>query len=108
MAAPTNKIKVAIRLRPFNKRELSLAANPRSIVEMTKTQTILQNPEEAERQPKSFTFDHCFHSMDPKSPDFATQSDVFKSVGNTRTPVKLLVGACFPARESRVNMRCNG
>ena len=43
----------------------------------------LQSPDQEEfsKHPKSFTFDHCFHSLDPKSPDFASQADVFQSVG---------------------------
>ena len=82
--ATLDKIKVAVRVRPFNKRELSLGASqPQSIVEMRNNQTILQNPDEEEftKSPKSFTFDHCFNSLDPESGDFASQADVFQSVG---------------------------
>ena len=82
--ATLDKIKVAVRVRPFNKRELSLGASQtRSIVQMKSNQTILQNPDEEEftKSPKSFTFDHCFNSLDPSSGDFASQADVFQSVG---------------------------
>ena len=82
--ATLDKIKVAVRVRPFNKRELSLGSSQtHSIVQMKNNQTILQNPDEEEfsKHPKSFTFDHCFHSLDPQSQDFASQADVFQSVG---------------------------
>ena len=71
-------------MRPFNKRELALGSSQtRSVVQMKNNQTILQSPDQEEfsKHPKSFTFDHCFHSLDPKSPDFASQADVFQSVG---------------------------
>ena len=82
--ATLDKIKVAVRVRPFNKRELALGSSQtRSVVQMKNNQTILQSPDQEEfsKHPKSFTFDHCFHSLDPKSPDFASQADVFQSVG---------------------------
>ena len=82
--ATLDKIRVAVRVRPFNKRELSLGASQtQSIVQMKSNQTILQNPDEEEftKSPKSFTFDHCFNSLDPQCGDFAGQADVFQSVG---------------------------
>lgn len=33
------------------------------------------------KQPKTFAFDHCFFSTDPKATHFATQEMVFDSVG---------------------------
>ena len=80
--ASQDKIKVAVRVRPFNQREITMGT-AQSIVKIVANQTLLHHPdgEDLNKIPKSFTFDHCFNSLDSKTPDFATQSDVFKSVG---------------------------
>ncbi|XP_043866917.1 kinesin-like protein KIF13A isoform X3 [Drosophila mojavensis] len=79
----SDKIKVAVRVRPFNRREIELGT--KCIVEMEKQQTILQNPptlEKMERkQPKTFAFDHCFYSLNPEDDSFASQETVFDCVG---------------------------
>ncbi|XP_043645613.1 kinesin-like protein KIF13B isoform X6 [Drosophila teissieri] len=79
----SDKIKVAVRVRPFNRREIEL--DTKCIVEMEKQQTILQNPptlEKIERkQPKTFAFDHCFYSSNPEDVNFASQETVFDCVG---------------------------
>ncbi|XP_030756486.1 kinesin-like protein KIF13A isoform X3 [Sitophilus oryzae] len=79
----TDKIKVAVRLRPFNRRELELGTQ--CVVEMDKQQTILHQPttlDKVERkQSKTFAFDHCFCSVDPNVSDFASQEVVFDSLG---------------------------
>ena len=53
-------IKVAIRVRPFNKRELKLKSD--LCVKMTKNQTIVHD--EKGEEIKNFTYDHCFWSHD--------------------------------------------
>ncbi|KAJ3639965.1 hypothetical protein Zmor_003291 [Zophobas morio] len=79
----TDKIKVAVRVRPFNRRELELGTQ--CVVKMEKQQTILQQPttlDKMERkQPKTFAFDHCFCSVDPAVEGFASQEVVFDSLG---------------------------
>ncbi|XP_037926224.1 kinesin-like protein KIF13B isoform X3 [Hermetia illucens] len=79
----TDKIKVAVRVRPFNRRELELGTQ--GIIEMDACQTIIYNPtclEKNERkQRKIFAFDHCFYSSDPDAEHFATQENVFNSIG---------------------------
>ncbi|XP_012155796.1 kinesin-like protein KIF13A isoform X4 [Ceratitis capitata] len=79
----TDKIKVAVRVRPFNRRENELGT--KCIVEMDKQQTILQNPpslDKLERKPpKTFAFDHCFYSLNPEDQNFASQETVFDCVG---------------------------
>ncbi|XP_067631126.1 kinesin-like protein KIF13A isoform X2 [Eurosta solidaginis] len=79
----TDKIKVAVRVRPFNRREIELGT--KCIVEMEKQQTILQNPpslDKLERKPpKTFAFDHCFYSLNTEDPNFASQESVFDSLG---------------------------
>ncbi|XP_066259078.1 kinesin-like protein KIF13A isoform X2 [Euwallacea similis] len=79
----TDKIKVAVRLRPFNRRELELGTQ--CVVEMDQQQTILHQPttlDKVERkQLKTFAFDNCFSSVDPKEKGFASQEVVFDSLG---------------------------
>lgn len=79
----TDKIKVAVRVRPFNRREVELGTP--CVVEMDKEQTILQLPttlDKLERKPpKTFAFDHCFFSVDEDRLDFASQDVVFDCLG---------------------------
>lgn len=79
----TDKIKVAVRLRPFNRRELEMRAQ--SVVEIEMDQTIIHQPTTLDKmdrkQPKAFAFDHCFCSVDPSKKDFASQEVVFDCLG---------------------------
>lgn len=80
--ASLDKIKVAVRVRPFNKREIAMGT-AQSIVRMLGNQTLLHHPdgEDLNKIPKTFTFDNCFDSLDSGSPGFANQSCVFSAVG---------------------------
>ncbi|XP_064908385.1 kinesin-like protein KIF13A isoform X2 [Columba livia] len=79
------KVKVAVRVRPMNRRELDL--NTKCIVEMEGNQTVLHPPpsntKQGERKPpKVFAFDHCFWSMDESNTTkYAGQEMVFKCLG---------------------------
>lgn len=73
------KVKVAVRVRPFNKRELDL--NTKAVVRMCNGQTILDHVSD-DKQPKTFAFDHSFYSTDPNDPNFASQEEVFNSLGS--------------------------
>ncbi|CAK1540263.1 unnamed protein product [Leptosia nina] len=79
----SDKIKVAVRVRPFNRRELELGTQ--CVVEMDSQQTILQYPQSTHdkerKQPKTFAFDHCFFSLDPGLNNFASQKTVFECLG---------------------------
>ncbi|XP_045481473.1 kinesin-like protein KIF13A isoform X2 [Harmonia axyridis] len=80
----TDKIKVAVRVRPFNRRELELGTL--CVVEMEKDQTVLRQPNtmdkiERKQANKTFAFDHCFNSVDPMKENFASQEVVFESLG---------------------------
>ena len=77
----SDKIKVAVRVRPFSRRELELGAA--CVVEMDNKRTVLHHLGEKERakQPKSFTYDHCFNSLDPSDPHFTSQDSVFEYLG---------------------------
>nr|XP_060630860.1 kinesin-like protein KIF13A isoform X4 [Anolis sagrei ordinatus] len=80
------KVKVAVRVRPMNRRELEL--NTKCIVEMEGNQTVLHPPPsnnkqgENRKQPKVFAFDYCFWSMDESNTaKYAGQQVVFKCLG---------------------------
>ncbi|VDL77237.1 unnamed protein product [Nippostrongylus brasiliensis] len=85
------KVKVAVRVRPFNKRELDL--NTKTVVRMCNGQTILDHVSDEvtetcpkfpffSKQPKTFAFDHSFYSTDANDPNFASQEEVFNSLGS--------------------------
>jgi kinesin family protein 13 len=71
-----SKVKVAVRVRPLNHRELDQSM--KSVIDMRGNQTILQNFKKGN---KMFAYDHCFHSMDEKDPRFASQELVFENLG---------------------------
>ncbi|XP_078662503.1 kinesin-like protein KIF28 isoform X2 [Branchiostoma floridae x Branchiostoma belcheri] len=82
-------VKVAVRVRPFNKRERE--RNATLIVEMKGPTTVLNDPS-GENEPKRFTFDYSYWSHDsfkeeasgylaPAKPHYADQNMVFKDVG---------------------------
>ncbi|XP_077209169.1 kinesin-like protein KIF13A isoform X2 [Paroedura picta] len=79
------KVKVAVRVRPMNKRELDL--NTKCIVEMEGNQTVLHPPPsnkqgENRKLPKVFAFDYCFWSMDESNTaKYAGQEVVFQCLG---------------------------
>lgn len=77
----SDKIKVAIRVRPFNRREVELGT--KCVVEVDQQQTILHNPSSRNsgKQPKSFTFDQCFWSFNENHLHYASQETVFNSLG---------------------------
>ncbi|CAB3400058.1 unnamed protein product [Caenorhabditis bovis] len=81
MALPgeDSAVKVAIRVRPFNKREIDL--NTKSVVKINKEQCILSHPTE-DKQSKTFTFDHSFCSTNPNDPEFASQETVCYHLGS--------------------------
>ncbi|KAK6031429.1 kinesin motor domain protein [Ostertagia ostertagi] len=78
-ADDSEKVKVAVRVRPFNKRELDL--NTKAVVRMCNGQTILNHVSD-DKQPKTFAFDHSFYSTDVNDPNFASQEEVFNSLGS--------------------------
>ncbi|XP_011483487.1 kinesin-like protein KIF13A isoform X5 [Oryzias latipes] len=80
------KVKVAVRVRPMNRREIEL--NTKCVVDMEDNQTVLHPPpsnakgENSRKQSKVFAFDHCFWSMDESNiPKYAGQEVVYKCLG---------------------------
>ncbi|XP_018588172.1 kinesin-like protein KIF13B isoform X3 [Scleropages formosus] len=82
-----SNVKVAVRVRPMNRREKEL--NTKCVVEMEGNQTVLHpaggNLGKGDRsQPKVFAYDYCFWSMDESQKDkFAGQDVVFQSLGES-------------------------
>uniref|UniRef100_W5MNR2 Kinesin family member 13A n=1 Tax=Lepisosteus oculatus TaxID=7918 RepID=W5MNR2_LEPOC len=80
-----SKVKVAVRVRPMNRREIEL--NTKCVVEMEDNQTVLHPPPsnskgENRKPPKVFAFDYCFWSMDESNvTKYAGQEVVFKCLG---------------------------
>ncbi|XP_007525822.1 kinesin-like protein KIF16B isoform X3 [Erinaceus europaeus] len=80
-------VKVAVRVRPMNRREKDLEA--KFIIQMEKSKTTITNlkiPEggtgdSGRERTKTFTYDFSFYSADTKSPDYVSQEMVFKSLG---------------------------
>ncbi|KAL9968317.1 hypothetical protein ACROYT_G026678 [Oculina patagonica] len=83
-------VRVAVRVRPFNKRER--ARNATLIVDMKGESTYLQNPEEPDEEPKKFTFDYSYWSHDGfeerddgylagTKPNYADQMKVYNDLG---------------------------
>ncbi|XP_012692279.2 kinesin-like protein KIF13B isoform X2 [Clupea harengus] len=83
-----SNVKVAVRVRPMNRREKDL--NTKCVVEMEGNQTVL-NPAnmnlgktDSRAQPKVFAYDYCFWSMDESEKDkFAGQDVVFQCLGES-------------------------
>ncbi|KAL2799996.1 hypothetical protein BJX66DRAFT_211065 [Aspergillus keveii] len=85
-------IKVVVRVRPFNSRELD--RNAKCIVQMKDSQTVLTPPPGSEEKakgrgggkgavegPKSFAFDRSYWSFDKNAPNYASQDNLFIDLG---------------------------
>ncbi|XP_028928432.1 kinesin-like protein KIF16B isoform X3 [Ornithorhynchus anatinus] len=80
-------VKVAVRVRPMNRREKDLEA--KFIIHMEKNKTTITNlkiPEggsgdTGRERTKTFTYDFSYFSADSKSPNYITQEMVFKNLG---------------------------
>ncbi|XP_056623275.1 kinesin-like protein KIF13B isoform X3 [Triplophysa dalaica] len=80
-----SNVKVAVRLRPMNRREKDL--NTKCVVEMEGNQTFLYPAnlgKDSRGQPKVFAYDYCFWSMDESETEkFAGQDVVFQCLGES-------------------------
>ncbi|XP_026674891.1 kinesin-like protein Klp98A isoform X2 [Ceratina calcarata] len=79
-------VKVAVRVRPFNKRELAM--NAKMIVQMDGKRTRIFNTKtpgscrEIDREKyKDFTFDYSYWSYDTNDENYASQEEVFYDLG---------------------------
>ncbi|XP_044591205.1 kinesin-like protein unc-104 isoform X13 [Cotesia glomerata] len=77
-----SSVKVAVRVRPFNNREILREAQ--CIIEMAGNTTSIINPKappNTKEAIKSFNYDYSYHSMDPKDDNYSSQIMVYKDIG---------------------------
>ncbi|XP_076167994.1 kinesin family member unc-104 isoform X16 [Ptiloglossa arizonensis] len=77
-----SSVKVAVRVRPFNNREISREAQ--CIIEMTGNTTSILNPKAppgTKDAIKSFNYDYSYFSMDPNDINYSSQVMVYKDIG---------------------------
>ncbi|XP_073191750.1 kinesin-like protein KIF13B isoform X3 [Lepidochelys kempii] len=81
-----SKVKVAVRVRPMNRREFDL--HTKCVVDVDTNKVILHpvntnlSKGDARSQPKVFAYDHCFWSLDESVKEkYAGQDVVFKCLG---------------------------
>ncbi|XP_062889418.1 kinesin-like protein KIF1B isoform X3 [Mobula hypostoma] len=73
-------VKVAVRVRPFNSREISKES--KCIIQMQGSSTSIVNPKNPKESPKTFSFDHSYWShTSAEDPSFASQSQVYNDIG---------------------------
>ncbi|XP_075425645.1 kinesin-like protein KIF1A isoform X7 [Ascaphus truei] len=73
-------VKVAVRVRPFNSREIG--KDSKCIIHMSGNTTTIVNPKQPKETPKSFSFDYSYwsHTSDEDS-QFAGQQQVYRDIG---------------------------
>ncbi|XP_068617995.1 kinesin-like protein unc-104 [Battus philenor] len=77
-----SSVKVAVRVRPFNSREISKEC--KCIIEMSGNTTVIVNPKLPpghKEAAKSFNFDFSYWSHNPSDPEFSSQIMVYKDIG---------------------------
>ncbi|XP_061196909.1 kinesin-like protein unc-104 isoform X5 [Saccostrea echinata] len=77
-----SSVKVAVRVRPFNSREMNL--NSELIIKMKDKTTTITNPKAGPKDVKirNFNFDHSYWShTNTEDPNFATQKQVYEEIG---------------------------
>ncbi|XP_012160179.1 kinesin-like protein unc-104 isoform X4 [Ceratitis capitata] len=77
-----SSVKVAVRVRPFNSREIGRES--KCIIQMNGATTAITNPKvplNSSEAIKSFNFDYSYWSHDPRDPEFSTQEMVYKDIG---------------------------
>ncbi|XP_076461788.1 kinesin-like protein KIF28 [Babylonia areolata] len=87
---PEENVKVAVRVRPFNSREINRKAA--LVINMSGNTTEIKNPEDMNAEPKKFAFDYSYWSHDgfkeeadgylsPSDAKYADQKKVFNDLG---------------------------
>ncbi|XP_039618350.1 kinesin-like protein KIF1A isoform X4 [Polypterus senegalus] len=72
-------VKVAVRVRPFNSREISRES--KCIIQMTGNTTTIVNPKQP-KENKSFNFDYSYWShTSPEDINYASQQQVYRDIG---------------------------
>uniref|UniRef100_A0A8D2M829 Kinesin-like protein n=1 Tax=Zonotrichia albicollis TaxID=44394 RepID=A0A8D2M829_ZONAL len=71
---------VAVRVRPFNSREMSRES--KCIIQMSGSTTTILNPKQPKETPKSFSFDYSYWShTTPADINYASQKQVYRDIG---------------------------
>jgi len=73
-------VKVAVRVRPLNKREIDMESNIIIKMDNSGKKTTIINPN-MPSDIKDFTYDHSYWSSDSRDRHFATQEQVFSDLG---------------------------
>ncbi|XP_031758416.1 kinesin-like protein KIF1A isoform X6 [Xenopus tropicalis] len=73
-------VKVAVRVRPFNSREIG--KDSKCIIQMSGNTTTIVNPKQPKETPKSFSFDYSYwsHTSEEDS-QYAGQRQVYRDIG---------------------------
>ncbi|ESN92628.1 hypothetical protein HELRODRAFT_69372 [Helobdella robusta] len=76
-----SSVKVAVRVRPFNNRELAREAV--SIIEMSGNSTTIIDPRPGHDfgRMHTFSYDHSYWSLSPEDESFADQKQVYEDIG---------------------------
>uniref|UniRef100_UPI00398F60DB kinesin-like protein KIF1B isoform X14 n=1 Tax=Pristiophorus japonicus TaxID=55135 RepID=UPI00398F60DB len=73
-------VKVAVRVRPFNSREIG--KDSKCIIQMQGNTTSIVNPKNPKESPKTFSFDYSYWShTSAEDPSFASQCQVYNDIG---------------------------
>ncbi|KAM4571756.1 kinesin-like protein KIF1B isoform 11-T11 [Fundulus diaphanus] len=73
-------VKVAVRVRPFNSREMGKES--KCIIQMQGNTTTILNPKAPKEPAKTFSFDYSYWShTTPEDPCFAAQNQVYNDIG---------------------------
>uniref|UniRef100_A0A8C4NBP5 Kinesin family member 1A n=1 Tax=Eptatretus burgeri TaxID=7764 RepID=A0A8C4NBP5_EPTBU len=73
-------VKVAVRVRPFNNRELN--HDSKCIIQMSGSTTTISNPKQPKEPLKTFSFDYSYWSHTTQNdPSFASQRQVYQDIG---------------------------
>ncbi|KAF9198852.1 kinesin-like protein Klp8, partial [Podila verticillata] len=73
-----SNIKVVVRCRPLNSREIAKQAE--CIIHMDGDMTTITKPD-SDGQQKSFSFDHSYWSFDKSDPNYAGQQRIYEDLG---------------------------
>jgi len=75
-----SSVKVAVRVRPFNRREKEKKS--KCVIRMDGATTVISNPKQPQENPKSFNFDYSYWShTSPSDERFINQQRVYRDLG---------------------------
>ncbi|KAL1234163.1 Kinesin-like protein [Trichinella pseudospiralis] len=72
-------VKVAVRVRPFNSREINQKC--KCAISMENQLTVIHGRKDRQERTHSFTYDYSYWSVDQSHPSYASQKDVYNDLG---------------------------